>query len=180
MTGFVARMRDLAESLGLAGVAGIALVVFGAVAHFSFVEPARDELAALHARFDRTGRGGQAMEATPAGRGAEQLRQFRGYFPPVGAAAGLVLRMHELAREQELALDTGEYAMSRDPELRMLRYQVQLPLKGAYPKVRRFLVRVLDEMPGAALDEVSMRRETVGSGTVETRVKLTLYLAEPS
>jgi hypothetical protein len=180
MSGLVARLREVADSLGLSGVAGVALVVFGLAAHVSLVEPARDELAALQARVDRIGRGGSDIAATPAGRSAEQLQQFYGYFPQAGDAARLVLRIHELAREQDLALDTGEYAMTRDPELRMLRYQVQLPLKGAYPKVRRFLARVLEEMPGVALDEISMRRETVGSAVVETRVKLTLYLSEPT
>jgi hypothetical protein len=50
-------------------------------------------------------------------------------------------------------------------------------LHGGYAQVRTFLEQVLTQIPAAALDEVTIRRESIGSRATETRVRLTLYLA---
>ena len=41
--------------------------------------------------------------------------------------------------------------------------------------VRRFVVRALNDVPGLALDEISIRRENAGSASIEARVQFTLF-----
>jgi hypothetical protein len=50
-------------------------------------------------------------------------------------------------------------------------------LRGGYAQVRSFLDQVLTQIPAAALEEVTIRRDSVGARATETRVRLTLYLA---
>lgn len=43
--------------------------------------------------------------------------------------------------------------------------------------MRSFLEQVLTQIPAAALEEVTIKRDSVGARSTETRVRLTLYLA---
>jgi hypothetical protein len=167
----------LAERMGRAGVLGIGLLVFALTWQVSAVVPASDELALLQSRLARAERSA-AQGVAPERGAAGQLKAFYGHFPKVSEAPGLVLKIHTVAQAQGLVLETGEYHMTRDAGLGMVRYQISLPLKGAYPQVRRFIANVLDEVPAAVLDEVAIKRDAVGARGVETRVRLTLFLAE--
>ncbi|MEI6299816.1 MAG: hypothetical protein WCR74_00095 [Betaproteobacteria bacterium] len=172
-----ARLALWADGLGHAGIIGIGLLIFAATWHVSAVVPAQDEMAVLQSRLARI-EGGGPRELPPAQRAAVQLQEFYRHFPGVAEAPEWVQKIHKMATAEGLALETGEYRMARDGELGMSRYQITLPLKGGYPQVRRFIAKVLDEIPAATLDEVSMKRESVGAGGVETRVRFTLYLVE--
>ena len=56
-------------------------------------------------------------------------------------------------------------------------YEVDLPVKGSYVQIRKFIVKVLNAMPSAALEEVSFKRESVGSGELEARIRFTIYMS---
>jgi hypothetical protein len=51
-------------------------------------------------------------------------------------------------------------------------------MKGSYLQLRRFLTQVLRDVPIASLDDVSLRRDTVGQAEVQATVKLTLHMKE--
>ncbi len=172
----VVRVQDRLELLDRAGVVGIGLLVCAAAMLMSTVLPAQDALRDLQARDSRSEK--SERSAKPVVPGAEQLKQFFGHFPPVTEAADWVARVHAIGERNGLVLDTGEYRMSHDKDLGMARYQITLPVKGEYAKVRRFTIQVLDEIPAAALDEVTFRRDEVGAKSIETRVRLSLYLVD--
>ena len=174
-------LHQLAAVLDTAGVVGIGLAVFAAAMYFSAVLPARNELAQLAAQSARQQRrSGPAADGmrNAAMRGADQLEQFNRNFPPLSEAPALVLKLHEIAAQNGIALDTGEYVLVRDREASLTRYQVTLPLRGTYWQVRLFVAQVLDELPASALDEISIKRENVSARNVETRVRITLYLGD--
>ena len=56
------------------------------------------------------------------------------------------------------------------------RYEVALPLRGNYARIRAFLENALIEIPVLSLDHVSFRRKSPGDGAVEAEVRLTLHL----
>jgi len=93
-----------------------------------------------------------------------------------------IVAVHHLADEfvaarNDLALDSGEYRLANARDGGLARYQITLPLRGGYAQVRSFLDQVLTQIPAAALEEVTIRRDSVGARATETRVRLTLYLA---
>ena len=73
-------------------------------------------------------------------------------------------------------LQSGEYKLDRNPDSRLARYQITLPVTGSYAQLRGFVGQVLADVPAAALEEITLRRESVSSPRLEARIRLTLYL----
>ena len=175
-----ATLQRLAASLDTAGVIGIGLAVFAGAMYFSAVTPAREHLAKLETR---AARHAQTQGAPADGlrsvamRGTEQLEQFNRNFPPLTDAPEQILKLHKIASQNGIALDTGAYEWTRERDASLARYQVTLPLRGTYWQVRLFVAQVLDELPASALEEISMKRDAVSARAVETRVRLSLYFA---
>ena len=173
-------LQRMAALLDAAGVVGIGLVVFAAAVYVSAVQPARDQLAHLQSRTAQQQRGGAPQDGLRSAtmRGTKQLEQFNRNFPALNEAPAMVQKLHEIAAQNSIALETGEYRLARDRDGGMSRYQVTLPLRGTYWQVRLFVAQVLDELPASALDEISIKRDSVGARAVETRVRFTFYLGE--
>jgi Tfp pilus assembly protein PilO len=159
------------------GLTGLVLLVI-AVAFYAFtVQPARERLRVLAA--ERTqlsarlgSRGGEA--ARPSERG--QLSNFYAFFPLTDAVPELLGQIARAAQHNRLSLDKGEYRLGRDKDFRLARYQVTFPVRGSYAQVRGFVNAVLDAVPAAALDELTLKRETIGDQDLEARARFTLFL----
>ncbi len=172
--------QRLTGALDTAGVIGIGLIVFAGAMYLSAVLPAQQQLAQLDARAaHRAGTLAAPAEGLRgvAQRGAEQLSQFNRNFPPLAAAPEQILKLHKIAAQNGIALDTGEYQLTRERDAGLARYQVTLPLRGTYWQVRLFVAQVMDELPASTLEEISMKRDSVSARAVETRVRFSLYLA---
>jgi hypothetical protein len=85
-----------------------------------------------------------------------------------------------LARKTGLTLSQAEYKLADDKNGRYRTYQILLPVKGSYSAIRHFCEKSLLAIPFASLDEMGFKRETIGSGTLEARLRFTLYLSESS
>ncbi|MET0267780.1 MAG: hypothetical protein ABW202_19470 [Duganella sp.] len=86
--------------------------------------------------------------------------------------------LFDLAAKSGLALNLGEYKASYDKASRVEAYQITLPVKGPYPALWQFAIQVLRDMPNAALDDISLRRDSIGDPQVEARLRYTLYLQD--
>ncbi|MGZ8288692.1 MAG: hypothetical protein ACXW2U_13290 [Telluria sp.] len=91
-----------------------------------------------------------------------------------------VATLFGLAAKSGLTLSQGEYKAGYERNARLHTYQVILPVKGSYPAVWKFGMESLRAIPFASLDEISFRRDAINQATVEARVRLTLYLADPA
>jgi hypothetical protein len=173
----VGRARAAVEQLGRAGVVGIALGTFAAALYFSAVAPLATELADLRAEADDLDRrlqlgGAAASQGTPA----EQLATFYAFFPSPQTSPDWLAKINAAARAKGLVLRAGEYKLERSAGEKLARYQITLPVAGSYAQIRGFVGQVLADVPAAALEEITLRRESVSSPTVEARIRLTLYL----
>ncbi|MGE5793828.1 MAG: type 4a pilus biogenesis protein PilO [Bacteroidota bacterium] len=180
MNALVERLREEAERLGPAGVAGTGLLAFAAALYFSAVAPLESERAALAAdaaRLEQRPRaGGPAEKGTPA----EQLATFYAFLPPPQSSPDWLGKIHAAARSKGLVLRSGEYRLERAAEQKFARYQITLPVAGSYAQIRGFVGQVLADVPAAALEEITLRRENASSPTLEARIRLTLYLGSGS
>jgi Tfp pilus assembly protein PilO len=178
MNGLVERLRESIEALGTAGVIGVALLVFAATLYGTAVVPRAAERTALQAEAERL-RERLQMSGSPAGaKGtlAEQLATFYAFFPPTQSSPDWLGKIHAAAKAKGLVLQSGEYKLERSADSRLARYQITLPVTGSYAQLRGFVGQVLADVPAAALEEITLRRESVASPRLEARIRLTLYL----
>jgi hypothetical protein len=107
-----------------------------------------------------------------------QLQLFYGFFDTGVKLPESLARLHNAASAQGIALDQGEYRLSKDSNGKLLRYQITLPVQGAYPDIRKFVARALRELPAASLDQISFERARIGENRIDAQVRLTLYMMD--
>jgi Tfp pilus assembly protein PilO len=160
------------------GLAGLGLLLFTLGLMAVGIQASRQRLDALAQEAttlaDRLGK--RADAGVPvSGRG--QLANFYAFFPLTDNVPELLGRINRAAHEHELMLEKGEYKLSREADFRLARYQMTLPVSGDYAKLRGFVNDVLDVVPAAALEELTMKRESIDLPQLEARVRFTLFLA---
>jgi Tfp pilus assembly protein PilO len=178
MNPYVARLRERIEAIGTAGVVGVALLVFAAALYATAVAPRAQERTSLQAEADRMQQRLKTNGSLRGGGGslAEQLARFYAFFPPPQTSPDWLGKIHAAAKAKGLVLQSGEYKLERSPDSRLARYQITLPVTGSYAQLRGFVGQVLADVPAAALEEITLRRESVSSARLEARIRLTLYL----
>lgn len=172
-------LRGLLRLAGTAGIAGLLCALAGLAIYALGIAPAAQEIEAeSHKLGELQSRARQAQRAGTAGpqTTAERLAAFYGFFPPLEALPEWLDKVYEVAAAQSLVLDKGEYALTRERDGRLLRYQLVLPVKAPYPKVRAFLESVLQEVPAAALESVTLQRESIAAAQVDAQLRFTLVL----
>jgi Tfp pilus assembly protein PilO len=129
-----------------------------------------DQAGSLGARFKQMKT--QPQEVTPQ----MQLANFYHFFPNFAATPDLLEKLYSAAEASGIVLEQGDYRRVSSKEDKLESYQVTLPVRGSYPAVRKFLGRVLADLPTISLDSISFQRQKIGDTIVETQIKLTLYL----
>lgn len=174
------RRRSL-DLLGWPGVVGIGLLSVCPALYVSAILPAREELAsvrhgvlALREQLKNAGRGGESGRRTPE----EQLAGFYRMFPDGGNLPAHLEKMFALAQEEGIWLDKGEYKVIRGREGKLVSFQVTLPLKGEYLRIRKYLAALRSGIPVLSLQQVEFKRQKVGDPVVEANIRLALHLLE--
>lgn len=174
----VARLRAKVEALGAAGVVGVALLVFAVTLYATAVAPLGRERARLSAEAEQMQQRLHLSGSPGGSKGslAEQLARFYAFFPPPQSSPDWLRKINAAAKAKGLVLQSGEYKLDRSPDSRLARYQITLPVTGSYAQLRGFVGQVLADVPAAALEEITLRRESVSSPRLDARIRLTLYL----
>lgn len=153
-------LRRIARDIGIAGIAGCALVTAGLamMVYLQFAAtpaaPVRDNAASP-----------TAAEATP-----------NSPLTPAKDINAAVLRLFAAAEEHKLALLEGDYRLAASADARYRIYTISLPLKGTYPSIRAFLAQCLRNDPRLALDALEFRRDQIADENLQVRVKLSLFV----
>lgn len=173
-------LTESLRALGPAGVIGIGLAIFALVFALFALWPARARLQ--EARLDALGaqaRASRPQQAKPVDNSpAAQLTAFHKAFPARPEAPDWLDKIYAVAEQEGLQVQHGEYSLAFDSKTDLAKYRILLPLKGNYMQIRAFLGAVLQEVPYLALDDVDLKRPTVGDTQVEARVRLSLYLVQ--
>ena len=77
-----------------------------------------------------------------------------------------------------IPLSQGDCSLVADANGGYDKLQITLPVKGSYQQIRAFAKALLEKLPALSLDEMSLRRDSIKSPTVEARLRLTLYLKQ--
>ena len=157
--------------LGRCGVAGLSLL-FGCVVVIA-IQLMRSQGDTLSQRIDqaRADLKGAATAAKPVATAQSFLAQL----PAAEQVPQFIEGVHRLAQSIGVQIERAEY---RAPTLaygQVLRSQVVLPLTGSYPDITGWLGQVLSQHPSAAIDELSLQRESTAGDPVRARVVLSHY-----
>lgn len=110
----------------------------------------------------------------------DQLSAFYLKFPDEHSSPRLLAKLVQQARKNGLSLNDGEYKVARDTTGRLVRYQVTLKVNGAFPQIRQFLLDLAGALPVAGLESVQFQRQSIAEGSVDSRIKLILFMEQAS
>jgi Tfp pilus assembly protein PilO len=159
------------------GALGLALLLCAAALYVFGIAPATERLAQLSAeRVELSARLGTRGQQRQPVTQSSQLSNFYAFFPSTSTVSELLRSIESAAQANALLLQKGEYRLSQERQFRLARYQVTLPVRGAYTDVRGFVNDVLEAVPAAALEDLTLKREQIGDPQIEARVRFTLYL----
>jgi Tfp pilus assembly protein PilO len=179
MIGLRSRVAYWLKILGWPGWAGAGLVIFSAIFYAlaiipssASLEQARQEAVAARETLKK-----MAQQGMQGGNDQEsRLAAFYRFFPAMAAAPDWLEKIYAAAARQSISLEQGEYKLLGSRGDRLAVYQINLPIKGSDLQIRNFVAEVLNEVPVAALEDVSFQRQGIGSPAVEAKVRLMLYL----
>lgn len=140
------------------------------------LETARENAGSLHERLARAGRalhdGKRPM--------AEQLAAFYRIFPSERDVTEWIGKIAAIAERDGLPLQQADYKAERGPTGKLVRFQMNLPLRGEYQTIRRFLSDLRAEIPIVSLEQVQFERQQIGDPLVDAKVRLVIFLGRTS
>jgi hypothetical protein len=154
---------------GALGALGMALIGFALVFDVLVLGPLESERDALVERNALAAIALPTALETPGqdGRVARRVAE---------RADDTLRRMFVAAGKAGLTLDEGNYQLSRSQEDGQVRYQLTLPVQGAYTDIRDFTGQMLNDDPALALSSVLMTRGAIAEGEIEATLQFVLYL----
>lgn len=170
----ISRARYTLASLGGFGWAGIVLCLAAVLVGFMLLPPLHDAVANHRLELTRIERAATQPTA-PVRSAADELQVFEQSLPKRSALDKDLVRIHQLALEQGLRIEAGEYKLVQEPGGTQMRYQLLFPTHGTYPSLRAWLAATLNEMPHAALDGLTLRRDQASTEILEARVRISLF-----
>lgn len=161
------------------GWVALAVLLGAAGFYFAAVEPLEQRVAALE-RQRASQREGQlrqigaelARKVSPR----DQLTNFYKYFGQGDSLTDQLARLNAVAVANGIELRRAEYRMSAQPDHKLDRYQIIIPLQAPYATIRRFASRALAELPTMSLNQVQIQRKAIGDNAVDAQITFTLYL----
>jgi hypothetical protein len=174
-------LRGLRD-IGVAGWAALALLSALLLAALLVWWPMRAEVQQLDAdRVDVLRRATHQVDAATPTQATpqQQLAAFAARFPLQKDIAASVGKMNAAAVRQGVQINQAEFKYTAEATEPLARYTIVLPVKTDYAALRRFTRDVLRELPGLAMEEVSLRRSDAKSPLLDAQLRLVLYVVKP-
>lgn len=105
------------------------------------------------------------------------IATFYSLLPSEKSLPDLMEKLFDAAYDNDLELEQGSFKLMREKDAIFSRYQIIIPAQGSYSDIRKFVTRVLKELPAASLDQVSFHKNDVSDEEVIAELKFTLYLS---
>jgi hypothetical protein len=107
---------------------------------------------------------------------AARLNAFESTLGSEKDLAVFVGRVFEQAHKLSLVLAQADYKLEFDKAGQFYHYQMTLPVRGDYARLRAFVDAVLAEIPCAALDDIDIKRESIAATEAEVRLRFVFFL----
>ncbi len=167
--------------LGWPGVVGIGLLTACCTFYFSTIQQTQAKLVstrhsvlALQDQLKLAGHETNSNLRTPE----EQVSRFFKLFPQDKELPQCMEKIFSSAQNLGIGLEQGDYKVVRDKEGGLVRFEMTFPVRGDYPRIRKYLTSLMADIPTLALQQVKFKRQKVGDAMVEANINLILYLRE--
>ena len=161
-------MKRLADHIGIAGVAAIALLALALAFSNFVVRPLEQRGAMLQDRMSRKGPAAQP--------GADKVAAVYEYLKKDEDTTDWLAKLHGIAGATGVQVKSASYR-TQPTEGRIVRYEIVLPVSGNYAQLRDFLKRALAEIPVLSLDQLNLKRESKGD-SIHAEMRLTLHMVK--
>ena len=168
-------LQQIAASLGLAGMAGLCMVLAAVLLQFGLIQPAGRELAATQSELARLRK---QPPAPPQAGDQQQLAQFYAFFPPQKSLSQQVRTLHAVTEQRQLLMGRIDYKLSRVSGTPLQRYGISYGLVTDYPALRVYLAELLRTLPNAALEGIELQRYSDNVHRLEAKIELGLYFRD--
>jgi hypothetical protein len=169
----LAWIRHFAASLGWPGMLGLALLICaGAGGLATWQMAVENEAFRLEAANLR-----KQLATLPVALPEVETRRLNAV-PGGGELVPSVAVVHASARRHQVTLDQGEYAWQKEAGGPGGRYRMLFPARGTYPQLRGWAADVLARRPELVLEEFSFRRDNIGDGQAEARIRFSARVEE--
>lgn len=174
---------QMLRGIGLPGWVGLALALGCVLGFLGLIQPMQWEAQRLEADNDALSQRAAAQSAAALEAPAtpqQQLLAFEQRFAGERSIAPSLARLQAAAQRRGFTLEQAEFKLANEATEPLLRYTIGLPVKADYRGLRRFSRDALRDLPGLALDEVSLRRSDPKSPQLEAQLRFVLFLAKPT
>jgi hypothetical protein len=111
-----------------------------------------------------------------AGSAEAILTSLQAQLPTAAYAEDSVQSLFAAARREGVLLAEGRYRLGTEPSGLFQIYEIDLPVRGSYAAIRRFVERSLLALPHAALVDARFKRESARANEVQAQLRFVLYL----
>lgn len=177
------QLQRYGHGLGWTARISLLAVVAAALVGWLGLVPLKQETDQLRLTVQSAQRPGSAVHELPkqsSERELEQVQAFYAWLPAIhGDALEKVLAsLQQAANANNLTLDQGEYRLATSTDSEVVGYDIQLPVKGSYPRIRHFMVQAQQDNPSLALTSISFSRQNAQEIGLDARVHWVLYLKQ--
>ena len=171
-------LQQAIDRHGWPAVTGVLLLAGCAVFYAALIAPLERAVRAAQesSSFSLTATRREALDIEDSMQRA--LGKFYGYFQGREALQKHLVAIERAARAAGLSLRRAEYRVVDEPIAKLKQYRVSVPVADSYPRIRRFISTVLNEVPVASLDSLILQRRKIGDATVEAEIQLTVFFRE--
>lgn len=171
-----ARVRfALANPNWLLLLAGL-LVLLAAVLHMLLLPGREAAIEAGERRLAQLERSTRRLQVERQSEPAQRRSELIDRFFDDSRLSGEVGRLFAVAETVGLQLSAGEYRWVPGKEKLLDRYVINLPLQGSYGDIRQFLIRLREDFPNLAIEDVSLRRDNIGIAEMAAQLRLVLFV----
>jgi len=167
------------RALGLWGLLGIGIIVGCILFYMATIRELQQDIKIAQSEIDHSSKNANEIvrpQVLPVQTSTQELNEFYKRFPVGSSLPKWLHLIDQIAVNQHLVLNRGDYKFSQTKQGQLLRYEIVLPLIGKYTQVHQFIVKVLQEIPALALSDLQIKRENSLSPTVEARLVFVLFL----
>ncbi len=178
MTTSLAWLRHAATHVRPLPLIALLLVVGSLTAHVLLL-PARDaaiekserELVRAEKALRRAAMASETQDPRPEDARAGLLERFQSEAQR-NATLG---RLLDIAGEQGLQIPVGDYRLLAAKGGPLERYVLTLPVRGNYLAIRRYVAAVRAEFADLAVDDLTLRRESIGTNEIEAQLRFIVF-----
>lgn len=172
--------RMLATRFGWPGFVGLLLIAAWGVGEFIWlpqqqagIERSEAESRALRREIVRLNAEGERNLAPQA-----RLEALLAAFPARRQLPDELTRLNETLAAAGVRVDSAEYQPDSGKGGDFSALTVIMVVKLPYPRLRALFDAVREKMPTVAIDDVQLKRDAIGSGEVEARLRFKLFLRQ--